>query len=168
MRQRRTPIARRTPIQRSLTAKGSRTSKRRKKPAKQRKTTLGAAKRTLWDYFARYIKGRDGNQCFTCDAHAEGAYLHAGHLFSRSIGATLYDPLNCHSQCAGCNRGRRGNIPEYVSRFMSRYGGGQFTRLTNKARQIKQWTMPEVRELTEALKRGGADFEAFYMERYGL
>jgi len=163
MRHRRVPIARRTPIQRS-----QKPIPRTKRPAKHRKTSLGAAKRTLWDYFASYVKARDGNCCISCGAFATGGSLHAGHLFSRQHGATLYDPKNCHSQCAGCNRGRRGNTPAYADAFIERYGAAEFIALARRSRGVKHWTLPEVLELTAALKRSGADFELLYAERFVL
>ena len=56
---------------------------RKVRPRRKRKSPLAAAKRTLWDYFAAYIKARDWDVCFTCDKHADGVYLHAGHLFTQ-------------------------------------------------------------------------------------
>lgn len=160
---RRSPIHRRSYIRCS-----TKYIRRGVRPARERKTSLGAAKRTLWSYFAAYVKNRDGNQCFTCPAIVSGVYLHAGHMFSRRHSATIYDPKNCHSQCSACNRGRRGNTPEYVARFINKYGVREFERLANKAREFRQWTLPEVRELIAALRRSGADFEILYAEKYGL
>jgi hypothetical protein len=41
-------------------------------------------------------------------------------------------------------------------------------RLARMAGGIKRWTAPEMRELLEALERGGADYECLHAERYGL
>jgi len=156
-------MKRRKPLKRSV-----KPIARRTRPRKQRKGKLGAAKRTLWNYFARYVKDRDGNECFTCDRWAEGSSLHAGHLFTRARGSMLYEPKAVHSQCAACNRGRRGNIPEYTLRFIDKYGVEEFQRLARRATQEKHWTEPEVRELIEALRVGGAEFEMLYAEKHGL
>jgi hypothetical protein len=141
---------------------------RSKRPRRQRKTRLGAAKRTLWDYFSKYIKARDGSVCFTCDAHAEGDSLHAGHMFPGRSGSMLYDPLMVFSQCAGCNRGKNGNAAEFATRYIDRFGIEQFQAAAKRASRKKQWTLPEVLELKEALRRGGADYECLYMEKHGL
>lgn len=139
------------------------------RPRRRRKTSLAAARRTLWRYFAAYVKARDGNVCFTCDQPAEGVYLHAGHLFTQGQHkAVIYEPKNCHSQCASCNRGHRGKTAEYTLRFIDRYGVEEYLRLTALAAATKAWTRPELQELTAALRRGGADFELLYAEKYGL
>jgi hypothetical protein len=142
--------------------------KRKARPAKKRKTSLAAAKRTLWDYFAAYVKARDGNVCFTCDAFCEGASRHAGHMFAGRTGALLYDPLVVYVQCAGCNRGRRGHAAEFARRYIDRFGIDQFQAAVRRTTREKHWTLPEVRELIEALKAGGAAYESLYMEKHGL
>ena len=156
MRHRRVPIARRTP------------PKRGKRPNRVRKFSLAVEKRGLWRQFATYVKERDGYQCFTCDKYAEGAAMHAGHLFTRAKGAMLFNPKAVHAQCASCNWMLRGNIPEYVSRFIAKYGIDEFKALVAKARETKQWTLQEIQELRAAIKRSGADYELLYAERYGL
>lgn len=142
--------------------------KRAKRPRRQRNGSLAAAKRTLWSYFAKYIKARDGNRCFTCDAYAEGDSLHAGHMFAGRSGALLFDPLVVFSQCAGCNRGRRGNAAEFAKRYLDRFGVAQFRAAVERTSRHKHWTEPEIRELIEALKRSPADYETLYMEKHGL
>ncbi len=143
--------------------------KRTKRPRKQRKASLGAARRTLWDYFSTYVKERDGKTCITCPnpEAPEGEQIQAGHMFTAGHhSAVYYDPMNVHSQCSTCNCGHRGRNALYVERFIERYGIDQFRELAHRATAIKKWTMPEVRELIEALKRGGAEFEMFWAERY--
>jgi hypothetical protein len=139
-----------------------------KKPRGMRESDVGKAKRTLWKKFAAYVKARDGNQCFTCDRYAEGGSLQAGHMFPGRTGALLFDPLVVFSQCADCNGGERGRTAVFVDRYIKRFGIEQFQAAVARTSRDKQWRTHEVRELIAAINRGGADYEALYMEKHGL
>lgn len=158
-------MTRRQPIARS-----SKPIARRTRPRRERKTPLATLKRKLWCAFAAYVKERDGNTCFSCGATGlEGQNWHAGHLFQAGQFAIIrYEPKNVHSQCGRCNVWLRGNVARYTARFLDKYGIEEFRRLDALSRRMKQWRAPEVIELILALKRGGAEFEMFYAERYGL
>ena len=140
---------------------------RASRPAKVRKTTVAALKRKLWKLFADYVKERDGNVCYTCDRPVSGVDSQGGHLISRKIGSTFYDPENVHVQCGRCNCGLRGNVPEYTLRFLDQYGEAKYRALLERGRMIHHWSAPELRELIDAIKRSGADFELLYAEKYG-
>lgn len=133
-----------------------------------RQSDLGRAKRTLWDYFAKYVKARDGNNCFTCDAYVTGDDLQAGHMFPGRTGALLFDPLVVFSQCSGCNRGKRGNSAVFVDRYIKRFGVAQFQAAVARTSREKQWRTHEIRELIAAIRRSPADYETLYMEKHGL
>lgn len=141
-----------------------------KKPIGMRESDVGKAKRTLWKKFAAYVKARDGNQCFTCDAYAEKGDLQAGHMFPGRTGALLFDPLVVFSQCVDCNCGRRGSTAVFVDRYIKRFGVEQFQAAVARTSRDKQWRTHEVRELIAALNRdpSGAEYEALYMEKHGL
>lgn len=142
--------------------------KRGKAPAKVRKTTLAALKRKLWSLFTAYVKERDGHVCFTCDKPISSYDCQGGHLISRKIAATFFHPDNVHPQCGSCNCGKRGNVPEYTLRFLARYGEAKYRALLASATQVRQWKPHEIRELIDAIQRGGADFECLYADKYGL
>lgn len=150
--------------------KPARKSKPRKRLRRQRKTSLAALKRKLWAEFSAYVKARDGNVCISCGRGGlEGSNWHAGHLFSAGAHSLIrYHPKNVHSQCFRCNVNLGGNGAAYANEFWKRYGMDEFTRLFNLGRHIKKWTAPEVRDLIDALTRGGADYECLYAERYLL
>lgn len=160
-----TVIRRRKPIARS-----SKPIARGKAPRRQRKTSLAALKRKLWTLFSAYVKERDGNVCISCPATGlEGSGWHAGHMFPAGAHAVIkFEPKNVHSQCFRCNINLGGNGAAYAERFIERYGIAEFQRLSALSRHMKQWRAPEIEELIAALERGGADYEAFYAERYGL
>lgn len=143
---------------------------RKSRPPKVRKTTLAALKRKLWKLFALYVKERDGNVCFSCGRESlVGSGWHAGHLFpAGSHNVIRLEPKNVHSQCYFCNINLGGNGAAYTARFLDRYGIDEFRRLDALSRRLKQWRSPEIEELIAALKRGGADYEILYAEKYGL
>lgn len=148
--------------------KARRPLRRKVRARKQRKTTVGALKRKLWKLFSAYVKARDGNVCFTCDAKdLAGINWHAGHCIRQGGHASVeYDPKNVHSQCGRCNIWQRGNVAEYVMRIVDRYGFSEWTRLILRSRMTMSWKEWELRDLIAALERGPADFECLYYSRY--
>jgi hypothetical protein len=144
---------------------------RTKRPNKVRKTPLTKLKRIAWDLFSAYVKARDGNVCISCPATGlVGGNWHSGHFFNAgNHGVIKFEPKNVHSQCGRCNVWLRGNIANYAIAFLDRYGEAEFRRLKAKSQEHRgPWTRPELEELIAALKLGGADFECWYAERYGL
>lgn len=141
---------------------------KRSRPRRQRKSRLAALKRELWDLLSAYVKERDGNVCFSCGAAGlEGKNWHAGHLFNAGSASRIrYDPLNVHSQCFRCNISLRSNAAPFAARFLKVYGLAQFERLDQRSRIIHQWRAPDLEDLIAAMKRGGADYESLYAERF--
>lgn len=160
----------RKPIARN--SRPARSTKRiaRKTPTKRQSAKkLASLKRSLWTRFAAYVKERDGDQCFTCDAFVTGHSKGAGHFFDSGGHALIrYEPKNVHTQCSRCNCTLRGNGPVYTIRFIEKYGRPEYDRLAELAKREKHWHEYEIRELIEALKKGAADFECLYAEKYGL
>ena len=141
---------------------------RGKRPARKKKTPLARAHEKLWQLFARYVKDRDGNQCFTCPAQPEGRALQAGHMIRSTKASVRYHPDNVHSQCSHCNKWLSGNEGVYSRRFVEKYGWSKFDALHAKAEQTHEWKVYELEELIAALEKSGADFEILYAEKYGL
>lgn len=85
----------------------------------KKKKTISQLKKELWKVFAKYIKHRDKNICFTCGRYAEGSGMHAGHFIPKSVGGiTLYfNEDNVHAQCYNCNINLSGNQYEYGQRL---------------------------------------------------
>lgn len=66
------------------------------------------------DIFSLYIRLRDCNsdlmvQCCTCPNVLPIKGIQNGHLESRTFDLLRYDPMNCDSQCVGCNHKNWGN-----------------------------------------------------------
>jgi hypothetical protein len=144
----------------------ARTSKPRKKSLKP----LPKVRDRVWKQFAAYVKERDGNTCFSCRKPGlVGQNWHAGHMFPSGNNSVIrYEPKNVHSQCGRCNCWLGGNGAAYVAHFLEVYGLAELQRIQAKRGQEKTWTRVELEEMGAALKRGGADFECWYAERYGL
>lgn len=143
--------------------------KRANRPRKKRDSDLARAERLLWAKFARYVKDRDGNTCFSCGKEGlEGRGWQAGHMHSADrFGILRYHPLNVHSQCAFCNCGLSGNGAAYASHFLEVYGPDQLLYLNEIKREQKQWKEHELLELVDALEAGPADYELKYMDLIG-
>lgn len=141
-----------------------------KRPRKERQTTRAGWLRRLWVAVAAYTKATHGDHCFTCGAPGlTGGNWQAGHFVNAGKSAAVrYHPDNLRVQCGRCNVWLRGNLAEYAIRLLDEIGEEKFRRLLAKSRELKQWTLPEIREMVGAAERGGADYEMFYMERYGL
>ncbi len=136
----------------------------------KRRTPLAALRRTLWDLFRAYVYERDGEACISCGKSGLiGSDRQAGHLFNAGSSSLIrWHPKNVHVQCYRCNVGLRGNIAPYALEFICRYGGDELARLGKMSKIVKKWTAPEVSDLIAALRRGWADYEAFFAERYEL
>lgn len=142
---------------------------RGKRPARQRKTTVAALKRQLWTLFAAYVKERDGRTCISCGTEGlDGGNRHAGHLVSRRVSSTLFAPDNVHVQCGPCNIWKRGNAAAYTLAYLDKYGEDKFRSLMARSRDLQHWTAPQLRELIDAIKKSGADYELLYAEKYGV
>jgi hypothetical protein len=156
---------RRSPIQRA-----SAPIKRNAKVRKKSKRPLRLVRDDVWALFAAYVKERDGNVCFSCGKGGlESQNWHAGHMFPSGNNAILrYEPKNVHSQCGRCNCFLSGNGAAYVAHFLEVYGLAELERINGMRGREKKWSRAELEEMGAALKRGGADFECWYAERYGL
>ena len=73
--------------------------------------------------FNQYIRMRDeGKACISC-GWDEKCQMHAGHYRSSgSAPALRFEPLNCHLQCAQCNRHKSGNLTNYRSNLIKKIG----------------------------------------------
>ena len=139
---------------------------RMSRPARKRRTPLAKAKDNLWSLFAAYVKERDGNVCFTCDApDLEGKNWQAGHMIPGRGGAVLFHPELVRSQCFRCNITLGGNSAEFALRYMERFGEAKFKAHVLGARSLRQWKLSDIHELTAAIKIGGACYELLYAEK---
>jgi hypothetical protein len=97
--------------------------------------------------FSRYIRQRDGGQCFTCTYRNEWKKLQNGHFCPRQHMATRFDERNNNAQCFACNMFYGGRPDAYAVRLEAKYGVGIVKELHDLARTTKQWTVAELKEL---------------------
>jgi len=73
--------------------------------------------------FNHYIRMRDkGDVCISCGSPGNCQW-HAGHYrASASTPALRFEPLNCHMQCAQCNRHKSGNLTNYRIALIKKIG----------------------------------------------
>jgi hypothetical protein len=104
----------------------------------RKKRTTAQWKKKLWPVFAKWIKERDGYQCFTCGRTCEGQGAHAGHYIPKSIcGLGLYfDELNVHCQCYNCNMNLGGYGAMYERNMVQKYGKKKVDALWKRKGEI--------------------------------
>jgi 5-methylcytosine-specific restriction endonuclease McrA len=109
-----------------------------KKKSKQKVSIL---KRKLWEQFAKFIKTRDGNLCYTCGRAGTGSGMHCGHFIPKSVGGlTLYfNEDNCHAQCYNCNINLGGN--QYL--YGEKLGKEKVDQLYLLKRQTAKWSQED-------------------------
>ncbi len=104
---------------------------------KQGKQKVSILKRKLWEQFAKYIKRRDHNLCFTCGRKGEGSGMHCGHFIPKSVGgiALYFHEDNCHAQCYNCNINLGGN--QYL--YGEKLGKEKVSELYLIKQQTNKW-----------------------------
>ena len=132
------------------------------KANKMRKPTISKFKKKLWVIFSEYIRKRDGLRttgstewglCITCGRRYHFKMLQAGHFISGRHNAGLFSEKGVHAQCYNCNINLKGNTLEYRRQIIKLYGEGADIELENKAKEIKQFTIPELEELIISYKQ---------------
>lgn len=127
------------------------------------KNTIAYWKQKVWkEVFAPYIKKRDClrttgspeyGECFTCDYSGHVSTLQAGHFIPQRHNAYLFSEEGVHAQCARCNGLRQGCQYEYGKHLDELYGKGTADRLIEESKQIKKFTVAELKELYETYKQ---------------
>ena len=108
------------------------------------KPNIAKLKKKLWLEFARYIKNRDGDSCFTCGIYCEGANAHAGHFIPKSVGgiSLYFHEENVHKQCMRCNIHLGGNQWEYGQRL----GQEKVDKLYKIKNETAKWSISDYQE----------------------
>ena len=120
-----------------------------------KKKTVAQLKRELKPIFSRYIRLRDClrttgspdyGECISCDETKPFALLDAGHFVPKHNG-NLFSERGVNAQCRKCNRYFGGNQLSYRRGIVERYGEGVDLELEEEARQIKKFTVSELKEM---------------------
>ena len=128
------------------------------KNKKQQKTkkikSVKTLKRILWErYFSPYIRQRDKGICFTCGKKSDWKQQHAGHFIPKgSYSDTEFDEVNVHCQCPGCNTFKHGNLIEYTTKMIEKYGQEKVNELRYRGHIAKKWKSQELEDLIKQYK----------------
>lgn len=114
-------------------------------------------KKKAWTAFSKYIRNRyapDGNDiCVTCGRVYPTTALQAGHWLPNRHNSVLFDERNCHSQCYGCNVGKKGNPVAYFHFMEDRYGREVMAELEELDRTMVQFKAIDYQEIEEKYKQ---------------
>lgn len=141
--------------------------KREQKDAKARKDEIKSVKarlrqlsendrpkalRAAQAQFNKYIRLRDRKQpCISC-GRASGCKVNAGHYLSVKAHPELrFDELNVNLQCEHCNCYLSGNLINYRSGILERFGQERLDYLEGPHKP-KKYTVPEIKAITEIYK----------------
>ena len=102
--------------------------------------------------FNAYIRERDRDlPCVSCGRYHEGQW-HAGHYRTvGACGALRFCEKQVWKQCSACNNYLSGNIAAYRAQLIIRVGNDCLAKIENYS-EIKRWTIPELKEITERYK----------------
>ena len=125
----------------------------RAKMRMKKRDSVSQWKKRTWVVFSKYIRNRDDWVCFTCGIRIEGRQMHAGHFISRSHNNTLFDEMNVHAQCAGCNMFKNGQPHIYAEKLIKIHGQKAFFALVDRGKITKTFTKQELNEIYDHYKK---------------
>jgi len=99
--------------------------KKQKQEIKNKLKTISDYRKDARFWFQRWIRIRDlGKTCISCPTLLTDIRDYdAGHYFSAyAYPQTIFNEMNVHGQCVGCNDHRSGNLIEYRKGLVNRYG----------------------------------------------
>jgi len=117
---------------------------------------MAIIKEKLMKIAKEYIKLRDGNACWTCEAKGlKGSNFHGGHFIPDASGgiALRYHEDNIHPQCFRCNMHLGGNGAEYYRKMVKEYGQefvDELFRIKNQV--IEKWSKQDHLDMIEYYK----------------
>lgn len=103
------------------------------------------------NYFNKWIRLRDQDKgCISCG----GKVQEAGHYLSRGHhGALRFNEMNVNGQCTRCNCFLHGNLINYRSGLVKRYGEDKVILLEASKHQVKKWTLGELEIMIKFYKQ---------------
>jgi len=101
--------------------------------------------------FNAFIRERDKDKgCISCD----GPVQEAGHYFSQGHHSALrYNEVNTNGQCTRCNKWLHGNLINYRSGLIARYGEAKVLLLESSSKnKVKKWSRVELEAIIKLYK----------------
>ncbi len=108
--------------------------------------------------FSRYVRLLSGGYCKRCwllgkpKAYKGNKNLDCAHFHSRAKLSVRWDLDNVAPLCRGCHGFLDGNPLEKVEFFLELLGQERFNALTERARQVKKFSISEREELKDYFK----------------
>ena len=120
------------------------------------KDTIPNWKKRVWKIFSLYIRTKETKngygRCVTCGQLFSIKRLQAGHFIPGRRNSILFDERGVHIQCERCNKWLYGNPIQYYDYMKRTYGQKIIDELYKKAKEEKQFTVPELKRLYEYYK----------------
>lgn len=91
-------------------------------------------------------------ECQRCGRGPDKVQLQCSHIYTRANLAVRWDLLNATCLCAACHRWWHQNPKDAIEWLEGIYTPEKLRQLTERARVIKQWTVPELQVLLNKLE----------------
>lgn len=102
--------------------------------------TISKLKKELDVWFSRYIRYRDGGQCYTCPKKDDPKRMQNGHFVPRQHLAVRYDERNNNCQCYACNMLFNGQPSRYALNLIRDHGPNIIEELEGLRKQVTKRT----------------------------
>ena len=116
------------------------------------KSAKSKAKAKAWKLFSLYIRNRDNWTCYTCGRVVDKYHADAGHLLSRYWAGTLFDEINVHCQCKGCNMLHEIDAEPYKQQFLEEYGEEAYWELYRESKDVMKRTTQDYLDMAADYK----------------
>jgi hypothetical protein len=120
--------------------------------------SVKSAKKEAWDACSRHVRMRDALQttgtlekarCCTCGKIMKLGNLQAGHWLPGRHPSVLFDTMQIHAQCYGCNMALKGNPIKYWHFMEKTHGRVAMEALEERDRQSKKFTVGELNSIRD-------------------
>ena len=110
-------------------------------------------------HFNHFIRLRDsGNDCISCGK--KPLKKNAGHFFNANNHYSVrFDERNVHLQCEHCNTFLSGHLIPYRENLISKIGQEEFDNLSSIAKETRNFTIDEVKEIADIYKKKVKEFK---------
>lgn len=119
--------------------------------ANTKTTPLPRLLKKAQEVFNAFIRARDIDKgCISCG----GPVQEAGHYFSQGHHSALrFNEVNTNGQCTRCNCFLHGNLINYRSGLIARYGESKLNLLESSAKnKVKKWSRVELEAIIKLYK----------------
>ena len=115
--------------------------------------------------FSRYkrLENKNDNgliRCFTCGKLFPYSVTDCGHFVGRQHLSLRWEERNTEPQCIDCNRFHEGVKDVFALNLQKKYGVGIIEELNTLKHQERKWSIPELLDLQEVLKKKIKSLEA--------